>query len=147
IEVLDALSRLVPAEAASFCELDHAERRLIRQVDNSEHPESDCEVGGDYWQTFWAGPMARYHAASRGAAVKISDFFTTRQLARRPEILEKFGLTIPWDVIGIDITDDRRRTRKFILARRGRFDERDRTILDLLRVPFGLRYATAGRRG
>jgi ATP/maltotriose-dependent transcriptional regulator MalT len=50
-------------------------------------------------------------------------------------------------VIGIDITDDRRRTRKFILARRGTFSERDRTILDLLKVPFGLRYAAVARAG
>lgn len=146
-EALDGLARLVPAEAASFCELDHVERRLVTQVDNSNHPEGDCVLGDDYWRTFWAGPMSRYHVTSRGAAVKISDFFTPRQLARRPEILAKFGLGVSWDVIGIDITDDLRRTRKFLLGRRGTFSERDRTILDLLKVPFGLRYAAAARAG
>jgi len=97
-EALDALARLVPAEAASFCELDHVDRRLVTQVDNSNHPEDegDCALGDHYWRTFWTGPMSRYHVASRGAAVKISDFFTPRQLARRPEILAKFGLEVPW---------------------------------------------------
>jgi DNA-binding CsgD family transcriptional regulator len=146
-DVLDALARLVPAEAASFCELDHAERRLVAQVDNSNHPEAEFAFEDDYWRTFWDSPMSRYHVASRGAAVKISDFFTPRQLARRPEILAKFGLDVRWDVIGIDITDDRRRTRKFLLARRGIFSERDRTILDLLKAPFRLRYSAAVRTG
>ena len=146
-EALDALARLVPAEAASFCELDHVERRLVTQVDNSDHPEGDFAFEDDYWRTFWDGPMSRYHVASQGAAVKISDFFTPRQLARRPEIVAKFGLDVRWDVITIDITDDLRRTRKFLLGRRGAFSERDRTILDLLKVPFGLRYAAAARAG
>jgi DNA-binding CsgD family transcriptional regulator len=151
VEAMDELRRLIPCELASYCELDYAERRPVCQVDCSDEPPADeaHDFGPRYWDATWNSAISAHQRASRGAAAKLTDFYTLRELAStKAEVLRiTFGLSGRWDVLSVDASDDRLRTKKLILAGSRTFRERDRTVLDLLRPILALRLSAAARRG
>jgi DNA-binding CsgD family transcriptional regulator len=122
---------------------------LVAQVDCSDEPAyDDPTLSGDFWDACWNSRMSVHHRASGGSAAKLTDFYTRRQLtSTEPDVLGVYALSGRWDVFSIDVTDDVRRTRKFILAGLRPFRERDRTVLDLLRPTLALRIRTATRTG
>jgi DNA-binding CsgD family transcriptional regulator len=151
VEAMDELRRLIPCELASYCELDYAEQRPGRQVDCSDEPSKDDahDFGPLYWDTTWSSAISVHQRTNSGAAAKLTDFYTLGELAStKAEVLRiSYGLSGRWDVLSIDASDDRLRTKKLILAGSRAFRERDRAVLDLLRPALALRLRTAGSRG
>jgi len=133
---LDALGELVEAEYVDYIELDHIRRRahvgVLRDGDAVPAWEPD---DADVWDV-----IANHHPIcirqQRGdvAALKLSDFWTLREL-RRTRTYEIWCR--PWDVersISVALPSPPWQTRTFTFDRRRRdFDERDRLVLDLLR--------------
>lgn len=150
VEAMDALRRLVPCELASYCELDHAERRMVCQIDCPDEPTHvrPPSLGPEYWHACWNSRISVHQRANGGKAVKLTDFYTRRQLtSTHPDVLRSYGLSGRWDVFSLDASDVRRRTKKLILAGTRPFRERDRAVLDLLRPAVALRLRTAARDG
>jgi DNA-binding CsgD family transcriptional regulator len=144
-ETLDALRRLIPADLANYCELDHEAHRVLWAVDCSNlGPRDPGSPDDTFWTSCWNSTLSIHHRDHRGAAGKMSDFLARR---RRSGALEVYGIPGVEDVLSIEIGDDPLRTRRLMLFRTGSFTDRDRTVLDLLRAPFAIRRRAAATSG
>lgn len=133
--VLESLTRLVPCDEVSFTELDRVRKKVIRGVAYRK----DGPASGPGMETFWRlvhqHPLCAQTVASRFDALKISDFVTSRQLRNREIYGEWFR---PWETeheLEAAIPSPLWHTKTLVFGRmraRSDFDERDRSVVNLL---------------
>lgn len=150
-ELLDRLRALVPCDFVSYDELDQVEQRVLfyETCTNSHAAEDDEDLELDtFWRLKDQNPICCYHARTLNfTALKLSDFQSRRQLHRNEyyaAFLRPFGVEHQL-VLGLPAT--LRRTKCFVLSsQRGDFDERDRAVLEVLRLHFPALYGAAAAR-
>jgi DNA-binding CsgD family transcriptional regulator len=148
-DVLVLLARLVGC-AASYCETDRVRGELVYYADcyAGTQREGDQEA---YLATVNEHPIRRYRTLTgEMGAFKIYDFTTAREL-RRTQFYNDFlrhSDTPRGFLMTVSLPAPRGWTRTLLLDREAAdFDERDRTLLDLLRPHLALlRRATGARR-
>jgi DNA-binding CsgD family transcriptional regulator len=138
-ELLVELGRLVRADWVTYCELDRVRRRRLLQVARPDDYEDEED---DYDDTiFWdfvceVHPVCVRHQAGVFDALKLSDFFSSRELhdTRLYDLWFR-----PWGIeheLNVAIPSPHWHTKTFLFDRTREsrdFTERDRLILDLLR--------------
>jgi hypothetical protein len=149
VELIDSFRRLLRSDWAGFDEMDREKRLLLTHI---ETPEIEPQEGGtgddELWEVIEEHPLCSYHKDSTDlGAVKLSDFFTARQLRSLPIWTKWFA---PWgvsDELEIGISPSKRFTRNFVFDRQGgTFTERDREVLDVLRPHLVALYERARER-
>lgn len=83
VELVDSLRRLLRSDWATFDEMDREERLMLTHIDTPEiEPQEGANVVDDeFWEILDDHPLCNYHRDSTDlGAVKLSDFFTARQL-------------------------------------------------------------------
>jgi DNA-binding CsgD family transcriptional regulator len=147
-ELLDELGRLVPADWVMYNEFDLVRRRWLARVlrpGDERGLKFDDEV---MWRVLLEEhPICQRHQDGYFRALKLSDFFTQRELHGtwlydnffRPLGVEhELDLAIPFPPWHM---------KAFVLRReRGDFHERDRLVLDLLQPHFGRLWRAARTR-
>jgi DNA-binding CsgD family transcriptional regulator len=134
-EVLECLSSLVPCDEVTFTELDRVRRSLIAVNVYCRDEPVDGPGGETLWRAIDQHPLCSRAATGRFAAAKLSDFLTPRELRRR-EIYDTWF--VPWDTeheLVVAIPSPLWHTKTFSFARSKEwpdFDERDRSVLDVL---------------
>jgi DNA-binding CsgD family transcriptional regulator len=136
-ELLVALGRLVPADWITYCELDRVRRRHLLSVARpGEWEEGEDDSDPLFWDFICeVHPVCVRHQAGVFKALKLSDFFSPRELhATRLYDLwfRPYGIEHELDVA---IPSPHWHTKTFLFDRSGKsrdFTERDRLILDLL---------------
>ena len=136
-ELLVELGKLVQADWVSYCELDRVRKRNVHHVgrpgddDDGESDESDS--------LFWdfvmeAHPVCLQHQRGDTRALKVSDFYSLREL-RKTRLYEAWFR--PLDItheLNVPIPSPLWHTKTFLFDRTGNrdFTERDRLVLDRL---------------
>jgi DNA-binding CsgD family transcriptional regulator len=136
-ELLVQLGELVDADYINYCELDRVRRRLLLNVQREGDPDDDEEGPGE--DVFWAivldeHPVCVEHQRGRFQALKLSDFYTLRELRGTRLYRTWFHpLGVEYE-LSVPIPSPLWHTRTFLFDRCGRrdFTERDRLVLDLL---------------
>jgi DNA-binding CsgD family transcriptional regulator len=134
-ETLAALGELVEADYIGYCELDRVRGRDRLMVERDGDAAPDWEPDpADVWDVIAnEHPVCMRHQRGDFVALKLSDFWTLREL-RRTRTYEIWCR--PWGIehsISVAIPSPLWHTKTFILdRRRGDFGERDRLVLDLL---------------
>jgi DNA-binding CsgD family transcriptional regulator len=134
-ELLAELGRLVPADKATYNELDRVRRRNLLKVDWPDD-EDDVELDDE---TLWRvlleeHPLCLRQQEGHFGAIKLSDFLTQREL-HRTWVYDNFFA--PYDcehLLVVSIPSPLWHTKVFLFDRSGGrdFTERDRLILNLL---------------
>jgi hypothetical protein len=137
-ELLVELGRLVHADWVTYCELDRVRRRFLLQVARPD--DSDDDTDDSDASLFWdfvceVHPVCVRHQAGVFNALKLSDFFSAREL----HATRLYDLWFrPYGVeseLNVAIPSPHWHTKTFLFDRSGKsrdFTERDRLILDLL---------------
>ena len=149
-ETLTALGELVEADEISYSELDRVRGRVrqdvVREPCDPPHWSPDP---ADIWDVISnEHPVCMSHQRGHFNALKLSDFWTLREL-RRTRTYEIWCR--PWRIehsMSAAIPSPLWHTKTFIFSRRhGDFGERDRLVLDLLQPHFArIWHATRTRR-
>jgi DNA-binding CsgD family transcriptional regulator len=148
--VLESLRRLIPCELAFFTELDRQERRVLSDT-HSTGVRFDRDVDGDLveeeeiWRVFDLHPLCVYQAGTgRNDAMKISDFYSHRQLHRLEVYAERLRPNGFEDELEVGISPSLPRySKNFLFGRARDFDERDRLVLTLLQPHLAYLYRHA----
>jgi DNA-binding CsgD family transcriptional regulator len=139
-ELLTELGKLVQADCVTYNELDRVRKRSLLYVarpgdeDGGEVDDSD-EDAALFWDfVIEAHPVCLRHQQGDPGALKISDFFTPRELHRTRLYDVWFR---PWEIeheLNVPIPSPLWHTKMFLFDRRGArdFTERDRLVLDQL---------------
>jgi DNA-binding CsgD family transcriptional regulator len=133
--LVESLRQLIGADLAEFDEMDRAECRCGWTAATL----SDAEPADDlpsFWEIRHDHPLCRLHDEEPGreSPVKLSDLFTPRQLRSTMMYAEWYGPRGVSDELEVTLSPSRHFTRTLILQRGvGRFGEREREILGLLR--------------
>ena len=146
-ELLGELGRLVPAELVGYNELDRVRRRnLLLAAWPVEDDNEDDEISDEQWDLQLEHPVCHRHRQGFFEALKLSDFFTQRELhqTRLYELRHR-----PWGFeyeVAVAIPSPLWHTKTFMFLRTGRrdFTERDRLVLNLLQ-PHLARFWRAAR--
>jgi DNA-binding CsgD family transcriptional regulator len=149
--LLESFRLLVGSELAYFCELDRVDRRELALVAVPEPDDNGTDHMKVYWRLRHQYPTC-VHEDETGdfSSRKLTDFIARRELQRREIYADFFRpLGVEYE-IGVGISAPLTHTKVFGFANgggRGDFNERERTILDLLRPLLTLRYRqTEARR-
>jgi DNA-binding CsgD family transcriptional regulator len=149
--LLESFRLLVGSEFAGYCELDRVGRRDLAMV---AAPEPD-EDGTDYAVVFWRlrhqYPTCVYEDETGDfSSRKLSDFITLRELHHLEIYADFFRPAGIEHEIGVGLPAPLTHTKVFLFANGSAhedFNERERSILDLLRPLLTLRYRqTEARR-
>jgi DNA-binding CsgD family transcriptional regulator len=149
VELIDSLRQLLRSDLAGFDEMDREKRLVLTHIDTPEiEPQEGGNVDDELWELLEEHPLCCYHRDSTDlGAVKLSDFFTARQLRSLPIWTKWFA---PWgvsDELEIGISPSKRFTRNFVFDRLGgTFTERDRQVLNVLRPHLVALYERARER-
>jgi DNA-binding CsgD family transcriptional regulator len=131
--VLEELGKLIPAAFVGYCEIDVSAGRCVV---SHEYPTFETVYGPFDFAAVAAAdhPLRSRVAEGRFAAIRLSDLFSLRALRRTSYhhlVLEPLGVT---DILAAGIRAPLPHVRRFGLDRvDGRFNERDRLVLDVLR--------------
>jgi DNA-binding CsgD family transcriptional regulator len=135
-ETLAELGDLVESEHVSYCELDRVRGRIRFEVEREGDAPPEWEPDPDEIAHVIANehPVCTRHMRGHFEALKLSDFWTLRELHRT----RTYDVWCrPWGIersMSVPIPSPLWHTKTFILDRRQRdFGERDRLVLDLLR--------------
>ena len=133
--LVESLRRLIGCDAAEFDEMDRAERRCGETAAALSELEP---VDGlpSFWEIRHDHPLCRLHDENPAShsPVKLSDFFTRRQLRSTRIYAEWFGPNGISDELEVTLSPSRHFTRTVVFDRRaGSFGEREREILGVLR--------------
>jgi DNA-binding CsgD family transcriptional regulator len=134
-ELLSEVGRLVDADWIGYNELDCVRRQVLFLVERPGDP-ADAGLDEDEWTILEQHPICQAHARGDFRTLKLSDFFTSRELRRTGLYHDWFA---PFDVeheVELALPAPQWHTRTFVLDRaKGRrdFSERDRLVLDLLK--------------
>ncbi len=134
-EVLECLSSLVPCDEVTFTELDRVRMNLIAVNFYCRDEPAEGASDGTLWRLIDQHPLCSRAATGRFAAAKISDFLTSSELRRR-ELYQAWF--VPWSTeheLVVAIPSPLWHTKTFSFARSKEwpdFDERDRSVLDVL---------------
>lgn len=147
--LLTGLQRLVPCDAASFCELDIPTRRELNGQETNPEYESDdpCSMDG-YWrwrhQHLQCLQVCRPHAAPE--TTQMADFLSARELRNLP-IYTEFLAPHP-SIADIALPTAPNRTRVFQFFRTGSkpFTDHEMTTLTLMAPHVYDIYREAARR-
>jgi DNA-binding CsgD family transcriptional regulator len=135
-ELLVELGKLVEADYVTYSELDRVRKRSLAQV---PRPGDEEEESGEPDSLFWdfvieAHPVCLRHQQGHTRALKLSDFYTLRELhkTRLYDVWFK-----PWEIeheLNVPIPSPLWHTKTFLFDRTGNrdFTERDRLVLDRL---------------
>lgn len=133
--VVDLLTRLVPGEFGGYYEWQLPYQQCVAVELPFPTPPDVADARAAYCSTY---PLTNLLLRSEARALKLSDFVTVRELHK----LEYFDLVLrPFGIehqIRLWLSAPQGRSHVFYLSRRrndGDFEERDRTLLELLR-PF-----------
>ena len=141
--LVESLRNLVGCEWATYAELDRPGERMLVEVTlpEGEQADSDAEV---FWRLRHEHPLCSYEDQTGDfSARKLSDFVTRRELKRLQiytDWLRPLGIE---HVISVGLPAPFTHTKMFLFdngADRGDFEERERTILELLRPHLIRRY-------
>jgi DNA-binding CsgD family transcriptional regulator len=133
VTVVEHLRTLIGCEWATYCELDRRQRRGLALIE-SPVPEVDADEDDEvFWRIVDDHPLCQAQCRGRFDALKLSDFYTLREL-RRLEVyadwFRPFGVDHELEV-GIPSPLEHTKTFLFENARRD-FTERDRALANLL---------------
>lgn len=150
-DLLVELGKLVQADWVTYCELDRVRKRNLHHVgrpgdeDDGESDESDS--------LFWdfvieAHPICLQHQRGDSRALKVSDFYSRREL-HKTRLYEVWFR--PLDItheLNVPISSPLWHTKTFLFDRAGNrdFTERDRLVLDRLQPHFGRLWRQARTR-
>jgi DNA-binding CsgD family transcriptional regulator len=152
--LLESLRRLISCESVNFTELDRQERRTLSETD-STGVRFDRDVDGDLvgeeevecWRVLDRHPLCLYQARTgRNDAMKISDFYSRRQLHRLELYAERLRPNGTEDELEVGICPSLRYTKNFLFHGARDFDERDRLVLNLLQPHLAYLYRHAADR-
>jgi DNA-binding CsgD family transcriptional regulator len=133
--LLGEFGRLVPADAVAYDELDRVRRRNTLLVGwPDDDGDDDYEPSDEDWELLLEHPVCLRHQQGFFEALKISDFFTRREL-HRTRLYDRRHR--PWGIeheMAVAIPSPLWHTKTFLFFRTGSrdFSERDRLVLDLL---------------
>ncbi len=136
-ELLVQLGELIDADYVNYCELDRVRKRMLLNVQRAGDPDEEEEGPGEdvFWQiVVEEHPVCVQHQRGLFRALKVSDFYTLREL-RGTRLyhawFHPFGVEYE---LSVPIPSPLWHTRTFLFDRGGRrdFTERDRLVLDLL---------------
>jgi DNA-binding CsgD family transcriptional regulator len=132
-QLLRKLASLVGCQYVAYCEIDRLRGEFTFR--STTHPDDGWPADEAYWATLHEHPIRRHrrHTGELGA-FKIYDFVTWRKL-RQTQFYSDFlrPVNAGGFLMSICLPAPRGSTRTFNLERDGRdFEERDRTMLDLL---------------
>lgn len=133
--LVESLRQLIGCDLAEFDEMDRAERRCGLTNATLSEPELVDELPS-FWEIRHDHPLCRLHDEEPALQrpVKLSDFFTPRQLRSTRIYAEWYGPTGVSDELEVTLSPSRHFTRTFVFQRKvGSFGEREREILSLLR--------------
>jgi DNA-binding CsgD family transcriptional regulator len=150
--MLESLTRLIPCEFASFAELDRTQRRVLSDTSSTGDRFDDDDLDGaerrELWRLLDQHPLCTYQVRTgRQDAVKISDFFSRRELHRLELYSERLRPHGIEDELEVGISSSPRYTRNFLFYGARDFDERDRLLLNLLQPHLFYLYQHAAERG
>jgi DNA-binding CsgD family transcriptional regulator len=134
-ELLGELGGLVPADVLAYNELDRVRRRnLLFAVWPDEDDDEDDEISDEDWELQLEHPVCHRHQQGFFEALKLTDFFTQRELHRTRLYALRHR---PWGMeyeMCVAIPSPLWHTKTFLFFRTsGRdFSERDRLFLNLL---------------
>jgi DNA-binding CsgD family transcriptional regulator len=144
VTVVEHLRTLVGSEWASYCELDRRKRRGLALIE-SPLPELDADEEDEvFWRIVDDHPLCQAQCRGRFDALKLSDFYTLRELRRLDvyaDWFRPFGVDHELEV-GIPSPLEHTKTFLFENARRD-FTERDRALANLLQPHFVALYRAA----
>lgn len=133
--LVESLRQLIGCDLAEFDEMDRAECRCgLTAATQSELELVDGLPS--FWEIRHEHPLCRLHDEKPAlqSPVKLSDFFTPRQLRSTMIYAEWYGPTGVSDELEVTLSPSRHFTRTFVFQRKvGSFGEREREILRLLR--------------
>jgi DNA-binding CsgD family transcriptional regulator len=149
--VLESLTRLIPCDFANFCELDRQRRQVLSDTYSTGDRCDDDDLDDDERRLLWRmidqHPLCTYQARThRIDAVKISDFFSRRELHRLELYSERLRPTGTEDELEVGISSSPRYTKNFLFHAAREFDERDRLLLNLLQPHLVYLYRRAAER-
>jgi DNA-binding CsgD family transcriptional regulator len=133
--LVESLRQLIGSDTAEFDEMDRAERRFGLTAAAIDEPE---EVEGlpSFWEIRHDHPLCRMHdeQPTLREPVKLSDFFTPRQLRSTRIYADWYGPSGISDELEVTLSPSRHFTRTLVFDRNGgSFSEREREILAILR--------------
>ena len=141
VQVVTGIADLMTTRAAQYCVLDRVRRHAISFVDADGAPE--WEYHEDFFRLIRAHPICGYRsrAGDWTSTRKVSDFVGRREF-RRTEIWNELYADHAFDDwIDVGLAPQRGCTHMFLFRRdRGEFDERDRSVLDVLQPYLQRRY-------
>jgi DNA-binding NarL/FixJ family response regulator len=132
-ELVGQLGTLVDADWIGYSEHDWVRRRSVAEV---AHPPFWGSMGSHFWEHVAdVHPIRRAQRQGRVGGLKLSDFFASRRELKRTVLysdwMRPFGAE---HILELSIRSTAGRTRTFHFDRFGGrdFNERDRTVLDVL---------------
>src|SRR5215207_370922 len=134
-ELLGEFGRVVPADVVAYNELDRVRRRNLLLVGwPDDDDDDDYEPSDEDWELQLEHPVCLRHQQGFFEALKVSDFFTQRELRRTRLYDRRYR---PWGIeyeMCVAIPSPLWHTKTFLFLRTGSrdFTERDRLVLDLL---------------
>jgi DNA-binding CsgD family transcriptional regulator len=148
--VLDALRRLVHADAVYFLRLDVERREMpLRRKCGPDVDDADA-LQAVFWSNYWTSPLCSYpdRTGDLATVTKMSDFATMATLRRTlmwPEFFRPYGI---YRELLMCLPSPRLRTLRLMLIRGpgSDFSERDRGLLALLRPHLDARFRAWQRR-
>lgn len=143
--LVERLRILVGAEWGSYCELDRPRREVRALV---ESPVNESGIADEvFWRIVVQHPLCRAQAQGRFDALKLSDFYSLRELHGRPLYEDWFRPAGVEYELEVAIPSPPEHTKTFLFdgARRD-FGERERSLLNLLAPHFEQLYRAAALR-
>jgi DNA-binding CsgD family transcriptional regulator len=141
VQVVTGIADLMATRDAEYCVLDRVRRRGLVWVDAEGAPESAKHE--DFFRLIRTHPICGYRsrAGDWTSTRKVSDFVGRREF-RRTEIWNELYADHAFDDwIDVGLAPERGCTHMFLFRRdRGEFDERDRSVLDVLQPYLQRRY-------
>jgi DNA-binding CsgD family transcriptional regulator len=147
--LLGQIGRLVPADLVAYNELDRVRLRSLFLVGwPDDYDDDDYEPSDEAWELQLEHPICLRHQQGFFEALKVSDFFTQRELHRTRLYDRRYR---PWAIeyeMCVAIPSPLWHTKTFLFFRTGRHDftERDRLILNVLQPHLARLWAAARTR-
>ena len=130
--IVERLRELLGCEWASYCELDRPQRCCLVLVE-CPVPDIGDEDDDLFWRIVGQHPLCEAQRRRRFDALKVSDFYTRRQLHRLELYADWYRPTGVEDELEVGIPSPLSHTKTFLFDSPGpEFTERDRALLNLL---------------
>ncbi|MFI6094740.1 response regulator transcription factor [Lentzea sp. NPDC051213] len=150
--VLDALSRLIPADSVGFVEFDASRKVFLTdqwvRVGERELGQDVEDAQSPYW-ALWRDFLPCGYADRTGdtrSVVMYSDFYTRPQLAATPYVIDMHSPQVHRMLVRLPTAPGRKRCVLIDRVDGADFTERDRLVLQLLRPHLYEIYLDAQRK-